>query len=83
MIISKLVLFINTVKFLKCKQIAYRALYILKTIFVPCTPPNGLGATSVPLSLLGTLDNTQCYFRNLTFNCLNITHKFQDEICWN
>lgn len=80
---SRIKLLINTVKYLKFKQIAYRVLYAIRKKFVKKEYAHELKKTVDPLKWLNNIQNSTSYLENGEFRFLNITHKFQDKIDWN
>lgn len=78
-LINHLKLIIDTVKFLKTKQIFYRVLYKFKKFhYVDNNIP-----TNVQLSWNELLKNNDSYNGNKSFNFLNIKHHFKTDIDWN
>jgi len=78
-LINHLKLIIDTVKFLKTKQILYQILYRLKKFqYSDNYIPN-----KVQLSWNEILKNNDTYTGNKSFNFINIKHHFKNDIDWN
>lgn len=79
---SKLILTINTIKYLKFKQIRYRIYYILRNRLVKKSYSQALLTVSSPLNWRNSFNSQESLLDTNTFKFLNITHEF-DEIDWN
>ncbi|MDA7566603.1 heparinase II/III family protein [Flavobacteriaceae bacterium] len=80
---SRIKLLVNTVKYLKFEQIAYRVLYTLQRNFVKKKYSYEIKKSIEPLKWSTTIEKQVSYLENLEFRFLNITHKFEDNIDWN
>lgn len=80
---NRVKLILNTVKYLKFEQVAYRVLYSLRSQFVTKEYSKQLKDSYEPIIWNNTIVKATCYESNLTFNFLNISHVFSDGIDWN
>ena len=81
---NKLILFINTVKYLKPKQVFYRLYYFFKKRVVKNHPAKEIPLNFTPIMWKNGIDNYTSFDNaNLTFNLLNISHSFKQQIDWN
>lgn len=80
---GRIKLILNTVKYLKFEQIAYRVLYALRKRFITkeysITPNRPFEKTS----WVNTIEKATSYVQEKEFRFLNISHKFSDKIDWN
>ena len=84
MCLSKVKLFLNTIKYLKSIQIYYRIYYFLRNRII-C---NRKYVRNIPsfesIYWKNTLNTSNSYFqKNNEFNFLNIKHDFSNNINWN
>jgi len=80
---NRIKLLVNTVKYLKFEQIAYRVLYALRKKFVNKEYSYEVKGTIEPLKWSNRIEKYTSYLGNNEFRFLNITHKFHDTIDWN
>ncbi|MDA9325351.1 heparinase II/III family protein [Flavobacteriales bacterium] len=80
---NRIKLLVNTVKYLKIEQIAYRVLYDLRRKFVNKKYSYDTKKSVVPLKWSNTIEKFTSYSGNFEFRFLNITHKFEEKIDWN
>lgn len=80
---SRIKLLVNTVKYLKFKQIGYRFLYGLRRKFVNKNYSHKIKKNIEPLKWSTNIEKQTSYSANFEFRFLNITHKFKDKIDWN
>jgi hypothetical protein len=81
--LERIKLLVNTVKYLKFKQIAYRLLYVIRSCFVNKEYAHDLAKNVEPLNWSNTIEKRSSYSGNLEFRFLNITYKFEDKVDWN
>ncbi|MDC3130454.1 heparinase II/III family protein [Bacteroidota bacterium] len=80
----RLKLFINTVKYLKAKQVFYRLYYSLKKRVLKNYNRKEIPLTYLPIIWQNSINNyTSFDISSLKFNFLNISHFFYDDINWN
>ena len=81
---NRLILYINTIKYLKIKQVFFRFYYFLKSRVLKKSPSNRIPPKFIPIIWQNGIDNyTSFIITDLTFNFLNISHSFNKEINWN
>jgi hypothetical protein len=80
---NRIKLLVNTVKYLKFEQIAYRVLYTLRKMFVNKEYSYEVKVSIEPLMWSSKIKKHTSYLGNKEFRFLNITEKFQDNIDWN
>ena len=80
---NRIKLLVNTVKYLKFEQIAYRVLYALRNKFINKEYFYEIKESVEPLKWSSTIEKHSSYSGNFEFRFLNITHKFEDKIDWN
>ncbi len=84
--INKLSLFINTIRYLRCKQIYYRLFYFIKEKFKGLL---GLkynfsrNSNAKNLMLLNSIELLEDGMDNYEFKFINLSKKFSDKIDWN
>ena len=83
MTISKLKLLINTIKYLKLKQIRYRLHYLLRNKFSKKEYSFDFKEEVIPLKWVKYYTYTNSYLQKNTFQFLNIKHQFDKKIDWN
>ncbi|WP_417857435.1 heparinase II/III domain-containing protein [Xanthomarina gelatinilytica] len=80
---NRIKLLVNTVKYLKFKQITYRVLYALRKRFVSKQYLFEVKRTVRPLKWSNRIEKYTSHLGENEFCFLNITHKFQDKVDWN
>ena len=81
---SKIKLFVNTVKYLKHRQVYYRFYYFLKNNFFKKEYDKELNNLIKPIKWSNFIFPNQSYFsKKNTFTFLNITKHFAENIDWN
>ena len=80
---NRIKLLVNTVKYLKWKQISYRVLYALKKRFVNKDYAQECKGEVVPLEWFCTIKKQTSYLSDFKFLFLNIEHTFEGSIDWN
>jgi hypothetical protein len=81
--VNRIKLLVNTIKYLKFKQIAYRVLYVLRKKFVNKEYSYEIKELVEPLKWSNGIEKHISYLGNNKFCFLNITYKFRDKIDWN
>lgn len=81
--IRKLTLLFHTLKYLKFTQIFYRFYYLLRNKFLGSEPKKKNVPSSQSIQWEGGIWFTDSYFKNQSFQFLNIEHSFAKEIDWN
>ena len=80
---KKITLILNTVKYLKVKQIFYRLIYFLKSKLSKKKYQSDLKDFIEPIKWNNSIHKPTSYFGDFNFNFLNIKKKFNDKINWN
>jgi len=83
---SKIILLINTIKYLKAKQIYYRLFYFARNRYRKAIEFRYIldkDSSSISLKLDESLPNHYSNVKNKKFKFLNLEFDFQDEIDWN
>mgnify|MGYP001283324917 CR=1 FL=1 len=81
---SKIIIFINTVRYLRVKQIYYRIYYLLKNIFFDTRKKSYRYSSFKQIFWENGIDSSETYkHQERTFKFLNISHSFSNEIDWN
>lgn len=81
--ITRLKLIINTVKYLKFQQVAFRFLYAFRKRFVSKEYNHKLKDTDAAIFWSNCIHKPESFLGNQTFSFLNINHDFETEIDWN
>ncbi|UII77596.1 heparinase II/III family protein [Flagellimonas sp. HMM57] len=81
--IRRLGLLFHTVKYLRFRQIYYRAYYFLRTRFFKKGYQRPLTGQVQPLSWQDLFEYTDSYKKNKEFEFLNLGHAFNSGIDWN
>ncbi len=82
---GKYLTYINTLKYMKVKQINYRLFYMLRSKYRKITKFSysfSVNSSACLLKLDKSIDSYQS-FNDKEFIFLNLSHKFEDEIDWN
>ena len=78
---NKIILFINTIKFLKPVQVFYRLFYFLRNKFFKCNVKKVIIHDHNPIVWKNRLNNNNSFFpKSNSFTFLNNSHSFYDEI---
>jgi len=83
---NKVMLLLNTIKFLKPKQIYYRAFYLFRRKYRKVINFQYLytkESNTLPLSMDESIDIGYSLYENNTFSFLNLSQKFDNTIDWN
>ena len=83
---KKFILLLNTVKYLKCKQIYFRLFYFFRAKYRKITGFKYAfvkGSNVTFLDLHESIENKYSNFINNEFNVLNLSKKFDNKIDWN
>ena len=80
---SKLVRLLQTLNYLKFIQLYYQVFYRLRNLVIGKEPKKKETSRSKSIVWKGGTLFTNRYFRNQSFNFLNIEHSFSEEIDWN
>lgn len=81
--LKNLKLTLTTIKFLLFKQVYYRGYYIFKNKFFKRDYNESLECDIIPLVWENSFFNGDSFLNDYTFNFLNISHTFKNEIDWN
>ena len=81
--IRRLGLLLHTVKYLRFKQIYYRAYYFLRNRFFKKSYQRTLTEQVQPLNWQDPFEYTDSYIKNKEFEFLNLGHAFNSGIDWN
>ena len=80
---NRIKLLVNTAKYLKFEQIAYRVLYALRKRFVNKVYTKDINNSVESIQWSNTIQKATSYLGGSEFCFLNITQKFNDKIDWN
>ena len=80
---SKIINLLNTVKFLRVKQIKYRLYYFIRNHFFKKDYSKEFSSDVRFLVLDNFSFDNKSYLKNKSFNFLNLKKEFSDEIDWN
>jgi hypothetical protein len=80
---NKIVLLINTIKYLNLKQIYYRGYYLIRKKIKGFDYPLSLSSSSRELGFDMVIYNSASYKGDNEFEFLNLSKKFDDTIDWN
>jgi hypothetical protein len=80
---NKIILFLNTIKFLKFKQLYFRIFYWFKKFFFKFQVQNNSRVEIANLKWKNTIHYDKTYFKEKNFTFLNILKKFDHKIDWN
>jgi len=83
---NNLILLLNTVKYLKLKQIYFRLYYFARARYrriLGFKYEFLKGSDVTPLKLIDSIDNKYSLENNKEFSFLNLSKKFEDSIDWN
>ena len=80
---NKIALFLNTIKYLKFKQIYFRIFYFFKKKFFKFKFQCNSTIETANLKWKNTVYYNNTYFKKNKFSFLNLDHKFNQKIDWN
>lgn len=80
---KKITLILNTVKYLKVKQVFYRLIYFLKSKLSKKKYQSDLKDFIEPIKWNNSIHKPTSYLGDFNFNFLNIKKQFNDKINWN
>ena len=80
---NRIKLLVNTVKYLKFEQIAFRVFYVIRRKFVNKEYSFKVKVSIEPLIWSREIKKHTSYSEKLEFRFLNLMHQFEDKIDWN